>query len=173
VVKSLVEMHEGTISVRSGGLNQGTEFCIRLPTLSRSEAPLLRHQQATPSEARRILVVDDNVEAARMLALLLAKMGGHEVRVAHDGPGALETGASFEPHLVLLDIGLPSMSGYEVAAQMRQHSVFSRALLVALTGYGTQEDRRKSQAAGFHEHLVKPPTFESLQRLLEHPKLGQ
>jgi CheY-like chemotaxis protein len=109
--------------------------------------------------------VDDNVDAAESLALLL-RLAGHEVRVVHDGPAALETAQAYHPDAVLLDIGLPGMSGYEVAERLRAEPG-GAALLVALTGYGRQEDRRRSQAAGFDVHLTKPVAPEELERVLE------
>ncbi|MGE0758697.1 MAG: response regulator, partial [Pirellulaceae bacterium] len=118
------------------------------------------------------LVVDDNAAAAKMLSLLLRKMGPHHIELAHDGPRALELARDFQPDIVLLDIGLPRMSGYEVAQQLRELPRSSPLLLVALTGYGSDEDRRRSQLAGFDEHLIKPPALESLQQLLAHPVLA-
>src|SRR5215211_6310628 len=106
----------------------------------------------------RILVVDGNVDAAESLALLLG-LGGQEVHTAHDGPAALEAAVAFRPHVVLLDIGLPGMTGYEVAAHLRRQPVLRSAVLIALTGYGQEEDRRKSLEAGFDHHLVKPIDF--------------
>jgi CheY-like chemotaxis protein len=110
---------------------------------------------AEPAGRLRILVVDDNVDSAESLSLLL-ELGGHEVRTAHDGPAALEAARAFQPRVVLLDIGLPGMSGYEVARRLREMSGMERALLLALTGYGQEDDLRLARAAGFDQHLVKP-----------------
>lgn len=114
----------------------------------------------------RVLVVDDGVGAAKMLQLLVRKLGPHEVEVAHDGPSALETAQRFAPDLVLLDIGLPRMDGYEVARRMRAKEELLGARLVAVTGYGQEEDRRRSEEAGFHDHVVKPIDLDTLKRLL-------
>lgn len=121
--------------------------------------------------SRRILVVDDNVGAAKMLALLLTRISDHQVHTAHDGLSALEAARDHRPEIVLLDIGLPRMNGYEVARRLRQRPEFEQTVLVALTGYGSEDDRRRSIEAGFDEHLVKPPSLESLQRLAVHHRL--
>ena len=113
-----------------------------------------------------MLVVDDNVDAATSLALLL-KLDGHDVKLAHDGPAALAAARSFNPQVVLLDIGLPGMSGYEVARELRRDAAFADATLIALTGYGQAEDRRKSKTAGFDHHLTKPIDDEALAAVLD------
>lgn len=164
LVKTLVELHEGSVSASSPGVGQGSEFTLRLPCVA---AP--NHSQtiaAAPVSAspRRVLIVDDNVGTTRIQAMLLAKLGQHEVRVAHDGPSAIRVAEEFLPDLILLDIGLPHMNGYEVATQLRQRTQFDQTYLVALTGYGTEDDRRRSQAAGFDQHLVKPPSLEALKQ---------
>jgi CheY-like chemotaxis protein len=123
-----------------------------------------------PSDSRRVLVVDDGIGAAKMLQLLLNKLGPHEVEIAHDGVSALETAKRFAPDLVLLDIGLPRMDGYEVARQLRDNAEFDNTTLVAVTGYGDSEDRQRSTDAGFNEHVVKPVDVETLRRLLNCPK---
>jgi len=123
-----------------------------------------------PSDSRRILVVDDGIGAAKMLQLLLNKLGPHEVEIAYDGVSALETAKRFAPDLVLLDIGLPRMDGYEVARQLRHNAEFDNTTLVAITGYGDMEDRQRSTDAGFNEHVVKPVDLETLKRLLNCPK---
>jgi CheY-like chemotaxis protein len=173
VAKSLVEMHVGRLSARSAGLGQGSEFTIQLPVLDRMELPRLNHSRAMTSQSRRILVVDDNVAAARMLCLLFSKWGGHDIRMAQDGPSALHLAQEFQPEVVLLDIGLPRMDGYEVARELRKRPESAQTLLVALTGYGSEEDRRRSRKAGFDEHLIKPLSSEDLKQLFEHPKLEQ
>lgn len=122
------------------------------------------------SESRRVLVVDDGVGAAKMLKLLVSRLGPHEVEIAHDGPSALKTAEHFLPDLILLDIGLPRMDGYEVARRLRENTGFSSATLVAVTGYGQDEDKQRSLAAGFNEHVVKPIELEKLKKLLTCPK---
>jgi signal transduction histidine kinase/ActR/RegA family two-component response regulator len=166
VVRKLVEMHGGSITASSEGVGKGSEFVVRLPGLG-TEADQGPSRESLPpcsAAARRILIVDDNVDAAESLALLL-RLSGHEVRLAHNGPEALQEVEAFQPEVVLLDIGLPGMSGYEVARSLRQHSASRQVMLIAVTGYG-QEDRRRSEEAGFDHHLTKPVDPEGLQRLL-------
>jgi signal transduction histidine kinase/ActR/RegA family two-component response regulator len=172
LVRRLVDLHGGAITVHSGGLEQGSEFIMRLPALPReidnketpaTEAPSLLDAGVSPS--RRILVVDDNVDAAETLAMLM-RLSGHEVQTAHHGLAALEVARIFRPEVVLLDIGLPRLDGYEVARRLRQMPDIANALLVALTGYGQDDDRRRSQEAGFNVHLVKPLDLHKVQELL-------
>jgi signal transduction histidine kinase/DNA-binding response OmpR family regulator len=166
LVKSLVEMHGGTVRVHSAGIYQGSEFVVRLPLLADVPDPLL--PEPVPVEAqqgRRILVVDDNRDAATSLAMLL-ELTGHETRVAHDGLEAVQAAESFRPDVVLLDIGLPKLNGFEVARMMRQQPWGKDMTLVALTGWGQEEDRRMSSEAGFDAHLVKPADPVALTELL-------
>jgi CheY-like chemotaxis protein len=156
LARRLVELHGGTIEARSEGLSRGATFIMRLPLLSASEPPLPARVEPEPHDGgRRILVVDDNVDAAEMLATLL-EIGGHIVRVVHTGHEALEVIAEHRPDVVLLDIGLPGIDGYEVARRIRDDSTLQQPLLVALTGWGAAEDRRQAREAGFDVHLVKP-----------------
>jgi signal transduction histidine kinase/ActR/RegA family two-component response regulator len=169
LVKSLVEMHGGSVEAHSGGLNQGSEFIFRLPVLSDERCPEKVEEpadgEAAPSPRRRILVVDDNADAAESLALML-RLQEHEVQIAPDGATALAAAQTFHPQVVLLDIGLPDMTGYEVARRLRQNPGAAEMLLVAVTGYCQEEDRRKSQEAGFNAHLAKPTCLDSLYALL-------
>ena len=158
LVRSLVELHGGKVTAHSKGPGKGSEFVVRLPVLPRvpeRELPRTGDDASGASPSQRVLVVDDNVDAAESLALLL-RMGGHDVRVAHNGPDALAAAAAHLPDLVLLDIGLPGMNGHEVARRLRQQPGMDRTVLVAVTGYGQDEDRRRSLEAGFDQHLVKP-----------------
>jgi signal transduction histidine kinase/FixJ family two-component response regulator len=171
LVHKLVEMHGGTVAVHSDGPGKGSEFVVRLPALLQTPPPETRQGEEHPSVAavsRRVLVVDDNVAAADMLAALL-RLWGHEVRLAYNGPEALAAAAEYRPDLVLLDIGLPLMSGYEVARRLRGQLRLDQTTLVAVTGYGQEEDRRRSQEAGFDRHLTKPVDADSLQALLASP----
>ncbi len=176
LVRRLVEMHAGTVEVHSAGAGRGSEFVVRLPLL-KDEEPRTRDEGPAsagsspllPCASRRILVVDDNRDAAESLALLL-EVGGHQVRVCHDGPSALGTAAEFCPEAVLLDIGLPGMNGYEVARRLRALPGANGLLLVALTGYGQQEDQRLALEAGFDHHLVKPADLGVLAALLGDPR---
>lgn len=167
LVKTLVEMHGGTVEARSAGLGRGSEFIVRLPALAAAEPPLLEPSpgDARPSTARRILVVDDNRDSADSLAMLL-ELTGNQTRTAYDGFEAVDAAAAFRPDVVLLDIGLPRQNGYEAARQIRQQPWGKPMLLVALTGWGKDEDRQKSKEAGFDGHLVKPVDRAALSKLL-------
>jgi PAS domain S-box-containing protein len=170
IVKSLVELHGGSVTARSEGLGQGSTFEVRLPApaeLNRAPAAdkaAAGRRSTSSSPAPRILVVDDNVDAVEVLAEALGELG-YTVRVAHDGPEALEVVTGFTPEIALLDIGLPVMDGYELAERLRAR-FGATVRLVALTGYGQDADRARSRAAGFDEHLVKPIELERLERLL-------
>jgi len=172
--RRLVELHGGTIEARSDGAGKGSEFIVRLPELRGSHA----ETSASPAAGSgvmaplRLLIVDDNVDSARTLAMLL-ELSGHEVRVAHTGPAALEAMAQRSTHCVLLDIGMPEMNGYEVAQRLRSERKFAGAL-IALTGYGRDYDRELARRAGFDHHLVKPVDYSMLEQLLKviaHPQL--
>jgi len=171
LVKRLVEMHDGTVSAQSDGPGHGSTFTLRLPLVKTSATVREVAQQPHLAKGCRILVVDDNVGAARLLSMLLMKIDNYEVDTAHDGPTALEKIKSNRPEMVLLDIGLPGMDGYQVAKEIRQDAQFDAMLLVALTGYGQEEDRRRSREVGFDEHFVKPPSLDQMKELLAHPKL--
>lgn len=172
LVRSLVELHGGQVTVSSDGPGQGSEFVVRLPALPVSATTLQPDLPADaahpipPSARRRILIVDDNVDSAVSLALLL-RLKLHDVRVAHDGRAALQEARSYRPEIIFLDIGLPGMDGYEVARGLRQGNGEERMVLVAMTGYGQDEDRRRSQEAGFDGHLVKPVDLTVLEELLK------
>jgi PAS domain S-box-containing protein len=174
LARSLVEMHQGSIQATSAGLGKGSEFVVRLPlraeprTSASSPPSIAMEYSPTTIAPLRVLVVDDNRDAADSLGLFL-KLAGHDVRTTHDGPTALQAAQEFHPDVVLLDIGLPGMNGYEVARQLRQMPVFQKALLVAITGYGQEEDRRLSKQAGFNVHLVKPVDPHVVQALLACP----
>jgi CheY-like chemotaxis protein len=162
VVKSLAELHGGSVSAASDGPGTGATFALRLPLAADAgggdpgpQTPGSQPPATSDRRALRILVVDDNVDAARMTGLLLG-LWGHDARTAHDGPAALAVAAGFRPDLVLLDIGLPGLNGYEVADRLRALPGLDGVKVVAVTGYGMDEDRRRSAAAGFAGHLVKP-----------------
>ncbi len=165
MVRSLVKMHGGAVRAFSEGPGHGCEIVVRLPraTNVRPPAPRIAPPVAAASRSLRVLVVDDNVDAARMLGVLL-KLLKHEVALAHDGPGALALAASVPPELVLIDIGLPGMDGYAVAAALRRNGL-TGAALVAVTGYGRDEDISRSRQAGFDHHLVKPVDLDALQSI--------
>ncbi len=167
LARNLVELHGGTIEAHSDGLGQGSEFVVRLPILMEAfrtpTEPGETGVAAVPS--RRILVVDDNRDAAESLATLL-QLNGHETRTVYDGVAAVEAAARFEPDVVLLDIGLPRLDGYEAGRRIRAQHRDKRLTLVALTGRGLGEDRRRSDEAGFDAHMVKPVEPDALMRML-------
>lgn len=172
LVRTIVEMHGGKVAARSAGPGQGAEFTVRLPLWRVAPAEELHAPTSEErglmcrGEHRRILVVDDNVDAAESLALMLGYLG-HETRVAHDGPSTLQIAAAFQPELVLLDIGLPGLDGYEVARRLRAQRETRAAVLVAITGYGQEEDRRRARKAGFDHHLTKPVDHDRLIFLID------
>ncbi len=170
LVKSLTEMHGGSVEAHSAGPGQGSEFVVRWPLPTSEEIPA--SVKAPPDEepvterAVHVLLVDDNVDAAESLGMLL-RLWGHEVAVAHDGPTALRAVEAQRPEVALLDISLPGMDGYELARRLRSQPGLGRVVLVALTGWGQEEDRRRSQETGFAHHLTKPVDLSALQELLE------
>ena len=166
MVQRLVKLHGGSVEVRSEGSGLGSEFIVRLPLLTvPAPAPLPQRAGSGPASSRRVLVVDDNRDATETLELLL-QLWGHEVRSALNGTEALSLAVEFRPEIILLDIGLPGMSGYEVARQLRKLPGFRDVFIVAVTGYGQDRDRIHSQEAGFGHHLVKPVQPEVLQELI-------
>jgi PAS domain S-box-containing protein len=167
LVRRLVEMHGGTIEASSDGPGRGSEFVVRLPALASpvEQAPAPATTNESLGRRLRILVVDDNADAAESLAMLL-QMTGHETYLAHDGVEALALAEQMRPQVVLLDIGLPKMSGHDVAQRIRSEPWGQEIVLVALTGWGQQQDRRRSQEAGFDHHLVKPVDVDTLMRVL-------
>jgi CheY-like chemotaxis protein len=169
LVKSLVELHGGTIQAASAGPGTGSVFTVRLP-LARRDADALVQPPAPEADAGgigalRLLVVDDNRDAADTLAALLSAMG-HDVVVAHDGHQALRMLDGLHPNAVFLDIGMPGMSGYEVAEAVRQEARHDGIMLVALTGWGGADDRARTAKAGFDAHLTKPATVSAIEAVL-------
>jgi PAS domain S-box-containing protein len=165
LARRLAEMHGGTIEARSEGLGRGAEFVVRLPLAEATERTTASGKTPAALSPMRILVVDDNRDAATSLAVVL-RMLGSDVRVAHDGHSAIDAFASSDPAVVLLDIGMPGMNGYEVARTLRARFPERRAALVALTGWGQEDDLRKAREAGIDHHLIKPADVEALQELL-------
>lgn len=171
LVRSLVELHGGQVVARSGGPGKGSEFIVRLPALSRSPKWGTREPVKPADRKLRVLVVEDMVSSAQVLSAMLQRLWGHDVEVVHDGVSAIEKARATHPDLVLLDIGLPELDGFEVARQLRQDHAFDDLLVAALTGYGQEEDRRRGQEVGFDEHLIKPVSVTELERVFMHPKL--
>jgi len=173
LVKRLVELHGGTVTANSEGLGHGSEFTVLLPCESQQTRiePFVQTPAVAPakSSSRRILVVDDNRDSATTLALLL-KMTGDETKTAFDGMEAIATAEKFQPDAILLDIGLPKMNGHDTCSAIRSQAWGKDMLIIALTGWGQEEDRRKTADAGFDNHLVKPVDFMALNKLLSESK---
>jgi two-component system CheB/CheR fusion protein len=178
LVRRVLELHGGRIEAHSAGLGRGTEFIAHLPGSQQLPAAVPHVEieveiptAAIASRVYRLLIVDDNEDSAESM-MMLARAWGHDVAVANDGPGALTIALSFQPDMALVDIGLPGMDGYEVARRLRASSPDRDLFLMALTGYGREEDIRLSRAAGFNEHLVKPADLDALRRMLESATVG-
>jgi PAS domain S-box-containing protein len=171
LVRTLILMHGGSVEARSDGLGHGSEFVVRLPR-AKVDLPGAENTESVGDEktslrpARRILAVDDNRDSADSLAMMLRFLGA-EVQVAYDGPTALEMLKTCKPSVILMDLGMPGMHGLEVARHIRQDPQNQKLLLIAMTGWGQEEDRRQSRKAGFNHHLVKPVDLSALQALLE------
>jgi signal transduction histidine kinase/ActR/RegA family two-component response regulator len=166
LVKTLVEMHGGTVEARSEGLGRGSEFVVRLPILAEASIPHPRETIRGPTVRRRVLIVDDNEDSAESLAMLL-QLSGHETHVAHDGLEATEMAQCVRPDVILLDIGLPGLNGYQVCRRIREQPWGRDLTLVAVTGWGQQKDRQRAREAGFDTHIVKPVDHEDLLKLLD------
>jgi CheY-like chemotaxis protein len=167
LVKRISAMHGGTVTATSPGPGKGSEFVVSLPAPENAIPPV--HALKTPSQSldpRNILVVDDNVDAAQSLTMLLG-VSGHHMRTAHDGSQALELAQEDPPDLILLDIGLPGMDGYEVARRVRKLPELNATRLVAMTGYGQQSDKAAAADAGFDAYLVKPVEYSELVETIE------
>lgn len=168
LVRTLIQMHGGMVEAHSAGVGQGSEFILRLPALAEVADQVAKPKAEPQGFTRRILVVDDLADAAESLADLL-RILGHEVRTARDGPAALEAMTEFRPDVVLLDIGLPGMDGYEVARRMRQQSEAPPVRIIALSGYGQDGDHKQPGDAGFDQRLVKPVDLDALKEILVRP----
>jgi PAS domain S-box-containing protein len=170
LVNRLIAMHGGTVQVRSSGLNQGSEFVVRLPLIATPSAITRLQSNGNIALAakgkRRVLVADDFPESAQLLARLL-RQDGNDVRVALDGLEAVETAGEFQPDIILLDIAMPKLDGYEAATKIRQQPWGKNAILIALTGWGQQQDRRRTKEAGFDVHLTKPVNYQAIVKLLK------
>jgi PAS domain S-box-containing protein len=166
VVQKVVEMHGGSVDAFSAGLGHGSEFVVRLPLVSPPTGePIAPSHSERVVESLRVLVIDDNEDAADSMAILL-KQPGHEVRTAYSGTTALEAALSFRPDVILLDLGLPEIDGYEVARRLRQDPDLRKARIIAVSGYGQETDFQRSQQAGFDDHLVKPVDPEKLLQVV-------
>ena len=168
LARTLIELHEGTVVARSEGPGKGSEFVVRLPLATDAGGLPLQSEGTSPETVdspARVLVVDDSRDAADSLRVLLELLGA-QVQVAYDGPTALDACRGYQPEVVLLDIGMAGMDGYEVARRIRQGTGSKEVTLIALTGWGQEQDRRSSKAAGFDHHLVKPVDINALQGLL-------
>jgi CheY-like chemotaxis protein len=169
LVKRIVELHGGTVTAHSAGLGKGSEFVVRIPSIDPLKDTARRTAELEANGVpprRKILVVDDNEDAAESLAALLT-IGGHDTRMAHDGRDAVTQAEQFRPDVVFLDIGMPTLDGHETAKLIRQQEWGKEMVLVALTGWGQSEDRRRSKDAGFNHHLVKPADPAVVEKLLQ------
>jgi CheY-like chemotaxis protein len=165
LVKGLVDLHEGQVTAQSAGLDQGAEFTIQLPlAMEEAAAPQVASESAS-KRRRRVLVIEDNIDAADSLREVLA-LSEHEVEVAHDGPEGIARAREFRPEIVLCDLGLPGMDGYQVAGALRADESLKDVFLVALSGHTLPEDLQRASEAGFQRHLAKPPSLEKLEELL-------
>jgi PAS domain S-box-containing protein len=167
LAKNLVELHGGTLEVHSAGAGQGSEFVVHLPSLAEAPKPPPPQLAVSkpPARACCVLVVDDNVDSVEILTILL-NLSGHEAHIAHDGLEAMEAAGKFRPDVILLDIGLPKLNGYDVARRIREQPWGKSMVLVALTGWGQDEDRHRSRQAGFNHHMTKPVDPDVLSKLL-------
>jgi CheY-like chemotaxis protein len=165
LVKGLVEMHDGRVTANSEGIGKGTEVVVQLPAEGSGEMPAAEATGTTRTDARRILVVEDNDDSAQTLADLL-EMYGHEVHIARDGRSGIALAHELRPDVLLCDIGLPDVDGYEVARSVRRDDTLARTRLVALSGYAQPEDVERSREAGFEAHLAKPPKVDRLVALI-------
>ncbi len=169
LVKGLVEMHGGTVAAHSDGPGQGSEFTVRLPmTTEPSWSPDPAREVRPQGPRRRVLVVDDNRDAATSLSMMLSLLG-NDTRIAHDGLEALELAEAFRPDVILLDIGLPRLNGYDTCRRLREQPWGKDVVIIAVTGWGQEEDHRRSQEAGFDQHLVKPIDLAILEQWLGGP----
>jgi CheY-like chemotaxis protein len=169
LARSIAEMHGGTLVASSEGPAKGSEFLLRLPVTEKPAAGRDAGQEAARTSAGgRILVVDDNVDAADSLGIMLS-YSGHDVHVAYSGPEALATAQRLTPDAIILDLGMPGMDGFAVARAVRADPRLRRTRLIALSGYGQLEDRRRTAEAGFDQHLVKPVVLEALSAALDSP----
>jgi PAS domain S-box-containing protein len=173
LVKGLVDRHGGSVTARSDGLGKGSEFAVTLPLAK--PTPVAMTERANPvrrpqpgASQRRVMVVDDNVDAAESMAVVL-RIEGHEVRTAHDGEHAIQLASEFRPEVIVLDLGMPKMTGYDVARRLRAKPWGRDVVLVACTGWGQPEDRRRSKEAGFDHHLVKPVSAEAILAAVATP----
>jgi CheY-like chemotaxis protein len=168
LARRLVELHEGAIEVRSEGPGKGSEFVVRLPlsTGRLPDTPAAVQEDAARLVRRRVLLADDNVDFARSLGQLL-EARGHDVRVVHDGAQALDAAKQFAPDIAFLDIGMPKIHGYELARRMRALPATARCVLVAVTGWGQEDDRRRAREAGFDRHLTKPVDPSQIEAIVE------
>jgi CheY-like chemotaxis protein len=174
LVRRLVEMHGGQVEAHSAGIDQGSEFVIRLPILGEQVPAQKERPSAEPRRAtvQRILVVDDYRENAETLADLL-RFDGYDVEVANDGLKAIEVAEQFRPSVVLLDIGMPKLNGYEAARRIREQSWGKAMVLIAVTGWGQEKDHNRSQQAGFNAHLLKPVDYPELAKLIANLSSGK
>jgi CheY-like chemotaxis protein len=170
LVKGLVELHGGRVEARSGGAERGSEFevmlpCVHSPDRIAPQSPASMETAPVPELRHRVVIADDNRDGADSLAMLL-NLSGFEVYTAHTGPEALEAAIRYKPRVAILDIGMPGMNGYELARRIRVEAWGTRMMLIAVTGWGQEQDKLKAQTAGFDHHFTKPVDFSALEQVL-------
>jgi CheY-like chemotaxis protein len=169
IAKQLVEMHGGTLTVHSEGSNRGSTFTMSVPLSNESLVPATDQRNASDElGGHRVLIVDDNMDAAETLGMQVRTLGANEVRTAVSGELALQAAPAFRPDIVLLDLGMPDMNGFEVARRIRQEPWGKDVMLVAVTGWGQEEHRQRTREAGFDRHLTKPAERADIESLLAH-----
>jgi two-component system CheB/CheR fusion protein len=165
VVRRIVELHAGRVEVHSDGVGKGAEFVVRLPASTLLDATAAAPEPSAQRPPARVLLIEDNADAAEGMMMLL-ELKGHRVEVAHDGTSGIALAALSAPDVLLVDIGLPGIDGYEVARRVRRNPRLAHVVLVALTGYGRAEDKRRAFEAGFDHHLTKPIALDALNALM-------
>lgn len=173
LVRRLAELHDGSVEVLSGGPDQGSEFIVRLPIRDAASAAPAPHTQPPGKKPRRVLIVDDRPDNQFLLSALIQKVGPHETQAAADGHAALEAMEDFQPDVVFLDIGMPGMNGLEVASRIRRSGRYKDVLIVAVTGYDSDELRQQALEAGFDVFQLKPASIDTIRTVLNHPKLAR
>lgn len=176
IVKRIIQKHDGYVEATSEGPNKGSEFVVNLP-IHESPAMLQAVEEKLKTvkseQLTKILIIEDNEGAAKLLSKMLLHFWNHKVEMAFDGVSGVEKAIEMRPDLIICDIGLPRLSGYDVVKKLREQPGFDKTLIVALTGYGQEEDKQRALQFGFDEHMTKPASVEGLAKLFVHPKMAK